>query len=44
LRDDSGVVASLQSAGLAVTESAEREPYENAEYPSRRCYLLARAV
>lgn len=37
------VVASLKSAGLAVTESVEREPYENAEYPSRRCYLLARA-
>jgi SAM-dependent methyltransferase len=37
------VVASLLAAGLAVTESVEREPYENAEYPSRRCYLLARA-
>jgi SAM-dependent methyltransferase len=36
------VVASLETAGLAVTESAEREPYEGAEYPSRRCYLLAR--
>ena len=22
----------------------EREPYEAAEYPSRRCYLVARAV
>jgi SAM-dependent methyltransferase len=37
------VVASLHSAGLAVTESVEREPYEGAEYPSRRCYLFARA-
>jgi SAM-dependent methyltransferase len=38
------VVASLHSAGLAVTESVEREPYEGAEYPSRRCYLFARAA
>jgi SAM-dependent methyltransferase len=38
------VIACLHSAGLAVTESVEREPYEGAEYPSRRCYLLARAV
>jgi len=37
------IIAALQSAGLAVTESVEREPYEGAEYPSRRCYLLARA-
>jgi hypothetical protein len=27
-----------------VIEHAEREPYEGVEYPSRRCYLLARAV
>lgn len=38
------VIASLKSANLIVTESVEREPYEDAEYPSRRCYLLATAV
>lgn len=37
------VIAALQGAGLAVVEQAEREPYEGTEYPSRRCYLLARA-
>ncbi|HEV7667642.1 MAG TPA: methyltransferase domain-containing protein [Thermoanaerobaculia bacterium] len=36
------IVAALRTAGLSVTESVEREPYEGAEYPSRRCYLLAR--
>jgi hypothetical protein len=36
------IVASLETAGLVVTESTEREPYEGAEYPSRRCYLFAR--
>jgi len=36
------VTAALRSAGLAVAEAVEREPYEGAEYPSRRCYLLAR--
>jgi SAM-dependent methyltransferase len=36
------VVAALRSAQLAVIEHVEREPYEGAEYPSRRCYLLAR--
>ena len=38
------VADSLKSAHLAVFEHVEREPYEGAEYPSRRCYLLARAV
>ena len=38
------VVAALRVARLAVIEHVEREPYEGAEYPSRRCYLLARAV
>jgi SAM-dependent methyltransferase len=33
----------LAPASLAVLERAEREPYEGVEYPSRRCYLLARA-
>jgi len=38
------VVAALRVTQLAVIEHVEREPYEGAEYPSRRCYLLARAV
>jgi SAM-dependent methyltransferase len=38
------VTAALHAAGFLVTESVEREPYEGAEYPSRRCYLLARAA
>ena len=33
----------LQAAHLHVIERVEREPYNGAEYPSRRCYLLARA-
>jgi len=36
------VERALAAAGLRVTERVEREPYEEAEYPSRRCYLLAR--
>jgi len=38
------VVAILRGAAFAVIEHVEREPYEGAEYPSRRCYLLAKAV
>ena len=38
------VVEALAGADLAVFERVDREPYEGAEYPSRRCYLLARAV
>ena len=38
------VVEALRAAGLPVIEHAEREPYEGVEYPSRRCYLLVRAV
>lgn len=38
----SRVLAQLQDAGFEVTESIEREPYPGVEYPSRRCYLLAR--
>jgi len=37
------VAEALRSAHLDVIEHVEREPYEGAEYPSRRCYLLARA-
>lgn len=36
------VIESLRCAQLAVIEHVEREPYEGVEYPSRRCYLLAR--
>jgi SAM-dependent methyltransferase len=39
----SDVTKRLQTADLIVVESAEREPYEGVEYPSRRCYLLAKA-
>lgn len=38
------VVRALNAAGLDVREIAEREPYKDHEYPSRRCYVLARAV
>lgn len=38
------VIDALRSARLAVRERVEREPYEGAEYPSRRCYLLAWAA
>jgi SAM-dependent methyltransferase len=40
----SEVISLLHDAGLIVTESVEREPYEGAEYPSRRCYLLCTAA
>ena len=42
--DPETIVASLTASGFAVTEWIEREPYEGAEHPSRRCYLFARAV
>lgn len=38
----SAVIEALRCAQLAVIEHVEREPYEGVEYPSRRCYLLAR--
>jgi len=38
------VVGALRAANLAVIERVEREPYEAAEYPSRRCYLVSRAT
>jgi SAM-dependent methyltransferase len=38
------VIEALRAAQFAVIEQVEREPYEGAEYPSRRCYLFARAV
>lgn len=38
------VIEALRSACFKVIEHVEREPYEGSEYPSRRCYLLARAA
>jgi SAM-dependent methyltransferase len=38
------VVGDLAIARLPVFDRVEREPYEGAEYPSRRCYLLSRAT
>ena len=40
----STVIGALRDARLTVIEHIEREPYPEVEYPSRRCYLLARAV
>lgn len=38
------VIEVLHRAHFHVAEKVEREPYEGVEYPSRRCYLLARAA
>ena len=38
------VIEALRSAAFSVIERAERAPYPGVEYPSRRCYLLAKAV
>lgn len=38
------VVDVLRSAGFSVIEEVHRDPYEEVEYPSRRCYLVARAA
>ena len=38
------VIEALESARFTVMERIEREPYEGAEYPSRRCYILARGA
>lgn len=38
------VSEALRRAHFNIVEKVEREPYEGAEYPSRRCYLLARAA
>ncbi|MEA2691188.1 MAG: hypothetical protein QOJ16_575 [Acidobacteriota bacterium] len=35
------ISAHLREAGFRILESVEREPYPEAEHPSRRCYLLA---
>lgn len=38
------IIESLNTSRMAVIEHIEREPYSGVEYPSRRCYLLAKAV
>ncbi len=38
-----GVAEALRTSRLAVIEQVLREPYAQVEYPSRRCYLFARA-
>lgn len=38
------VAEALRAASFEIAEFLEREPYEGAEYPSRRCYFLGRAV
>lgn len=38
------VIAQMRAERLAVIEHIEREPYEDAEYQSRRCYLFAKPV
>jgi len=38
------VAAKLQAAGFAVTATVIRSPRPDIEYPSRRCYLLARRL
>jgi SAM-dependent methyltransferase len=36
------VTAALAEAGFAIEARLDREPYPDAEHPTRRCYLLAR--
>jgi predicted methyltransferase len=36
------VVRAVEAAGFAVTATVVRSPRPDIEYPSRRCYLLAR--
>ena len=38
------VIEALESAGFTVMERTDRQPYEGAEHPSRRCFLVARAT
>jgi len=40
----SQIIEALRAARLVLIEHVEREPYEAAEHPSRRCYLFARAA
>lgn len=38
------VIEALRLAQFEVIEQSEREPYAGVEYPSRRCYLLGKAI
>jgi SAM-dependent methyltransferase len=38
------VIAALTAAGFALDARLDRAPYPRVEYPSQRCYLLARAA
>jgi len=40
----STIIEGLRAARFVVVEHIEREPYEGAEYQTRSCYLIARAV
>lgn len=42
--DPADVIGALRAASFAIMEHVERERYEGAEYASRRCYLLAKAI
>lgn len=41
-RDRVSVEEPLRHAGFTIDAFVEREPHEDVEYPSRRCYILAR--
>ena len=38
------VIDALRASGFVVLEEICREPYADVEYPSRRCYLMAKAA
>jgi len=40
--EPAAVVAALAAAGFTLEARLDRAPYPDAEYPSQRCYLLAR--
>jgi predicted methyltransferase len=40
--EPAAVIAALAAAGFTLEARLDRVPYPDAEYPSQRCYLLAR--
>lgn len=40
--EPAGVVGEIEAAGLQVVSVTTRTPTPGVEYPSRRCYVLAR--
>jgi len=42
--DPAEVVVDLESAGFVIMAEVQRQPHPEIEYPSRRCYLLARRL